>query len=134
MLRNGISPAGFPGDAPLVAVSRGALVESLHRGRFAVCDPEGNIVESVGDAEGYMYARSSAKPFQAAPLVLSGAADSLGLTDEELAVACASHNAEEPHLAAVRSILQKAGLSEADLQNGTHPPLYAPAAADLEDP
>jgi len=85
----------------------------------------------VGDAEGYLYARSSAKPFQAMPLVLSGVADALGLTDEELAVACASHNAEEPHLAAVRSILEKAHLTEEELQNGVHPPLYAPAAARL---
>jgi L-asparaginase II len=85
----------------------------------------------VGDAGGYAYARSSAKPFQALPLILSGAADTLGLTDEELAVVCASHNAEEPHLGAVRSILSKARLSEEDLQNGTHPPLFEPAAAAL---
>ena len=85
----------------------------------------------MGDAEGYVYARSSAKPFQAIPLVLSGAAEALELTDDELAVACASHNAEKPHLAAVRSILEKAGLSEKDLQSGAHPPLYAPAAAEL---
>jgi L-asparaginase II len=85
----------------------------------------------VGDAERYTYARSSAKPFQAVPLILSGAADTLGLTDKELAVACASHNAEQPHLAAVRSILEKAALSEKNLQNGAHPPLYAPAAAKL---
>ena len=123
--------AGFPEDAPLVGLRRGALVESFHRGRVAVCDPEGNVVEAFGDPEGYVYARSSAKPFQALPLVLSGATDVLGLTDEELAVACASHNAEEPHLRAVRSILEKAGLSEDDLQNGAHPPLYAPAAMEL---
>jgi L-asparaginase II len=85
----------------------------------------------VGDPEGYVYARSSAKPFQALPLVLSGTVDAFGLTDAELAVACASHNAEEPHLRAVRSILEKAGLSEDDLQNGAHPPLYAPAAMEL---
>ena len=85
----------------------------------------------MGDAGGFAYARSSAKPFQAIPLILSGAAGALGLTDEELAVACASHNAEEPHLAAVRSILQKARLSEGELLNGAHPPLYAPAAARL---
>jgi L-asparaginase II len=121
----------LPEDAPLVAVRRGALVESAHRGRAAVCDPDGEIVEAVGDVEGYVYARSSAKPFQAIPLVLSGAADSLGLTDDELAVACASHNAEAPHLAAARSILEKAGLSERDLQSGAHPPLYAPAAMEL---
>ena len=123
--------AGLPEDAPLVAVWRGALVESVHRGRVAVCAPDGELVEAVGDPDAYVYARSSAKPFQAIPLLLSGAADDLGLTDEELAVVCASHSAEEPHLAAVRSILERAGLSEDDLQNGAHPPIYAPAAAEL---
>ena len=130
--------AGLPEDAPLAAVRRGALVESVHRGRLAVCDPEGNVLEAVGDPEAYIYARSSAKPFQALPLVLSGAAEAFGLTDEELAVACASHNAEEPHLAAVRSILEKAGLTEDDQQSGAHLPLYEPEADKLirsgEDP
>ncbi len=130
--------AGLPEDAPLVAVRRGAVVESVHRGRLVFCDPAGNVLDATGDPEAYVFARSSAKPFQALPLVLSGAADAFGLTDDELAVACASHNAEEPHLAAVRSLLEKAGLSEDDLQNGAHPPMYAPEAAKLarggEDP
>jgi L-asparaginase II len=120
-----------PEDAPLVAVTRGALLESIHRGRLAVCDPEGNILEAAGDPEAYIYARSSAKPFQALPLVLSGAAEAFGLTERELAVACASHNAEEPHLAAVRSILEKAGLTEDDLRSGAHLPLYEPEAEKL---
>jgi L-asparaginase II len=123
--------AGLPEDAPLVAVRRGALVESVHRGRVAACGPDGEVIEATGNPDGYVYARSSAKPFQAIPLLLSGAADAFGLTDEELAVVCASHNAEEPHLAVVRSILKKAGLSEDDLQSGAHPPMYAPAAAEL---
>jgi L-asparaginase II len=123
--------AGLPDDVPLVAVRRGALVESVHRGRVAVCEPEGELIEATGGPDGYVYARSSAKPFQAMPLLLSGATDAFGLTDEELAVICASHNAEEPHLAAVRSILTRAGLSEDDLQSGAHPPMYAPAAAEL---
>src|SRR5215204_7505689 len=101
-----------PADEPMVAVRRGGLMESVHRGRLAVCDARGERLDSLGDPEGYVYLRSSAKPFQALPLVLSGATDAFGLTDEELAVACASHNAEEPHLAAVRSILEKAGLTE----------------------
>jgi L-asparaginase II len=130
--------AGLPEDAPLAAVRRGALVESVHRGRLAVCDPEGNVLEAVGDPDAYIYPRSSAKPFQALPLVLSGAAEAFGLTDRELAVACASHNAEEPHLAAVRSILEKSGLTEDDLQCGAHLPLYEPEADKLirsgEDP
>src|SRR5918995_1932958 len=123
--------AGLAEDAPLAAVTRGALLESVHRGRLAVCDPDGNVLRAVGDPEVYIYARSSAKPFQALPLVLSGAADALGLTDRELAVACASHNAEEPHLAAVRSILEKAGLTEDDLRSGVHLPLYEPEADKL---
>ncbi len=112
-------------------VRRGGLIESLHRGRVAVCDPEGEVLEASGDPDGYVYVRSSAKPFQALPLVLSGVAGDFGLTEEELAVACASHNAEERHMAAVRSILDKAGLSEEALQNGAHPPMYEPAAAKL---
>jgi L-asparaginase II len=123
--------AGLPQDVPLAAVRRGELVESLHRGRFGVYDPRGNVLEAFGDPKAYVYLRSSAKPFQALPLILSGTADAFGLTDEELAVACASHNAEEPHLAAVRSILEKAGLSEDDLQSGVHPPIYGPADANL---
>src|SRR5215210_121119 len=123
--------AGMPEDIPLAAVRRGELVESVHRGRLAVYDPEGIVLEAFGDPEAYVYLRSSAKPFQALPLVLSGTADAFGLTDEELAVACASHNAEEFHLAAVRSILEKAGLSEDDLQSGAHPPMYEPAAQKL---
>ena len=123
--------AVLPEDAPLVAVRRGTLVESVHRGRFAVCGPGGDLLEAVGDPVAYVYVRSSAKPFQALPLVLSGAADAFGLTDGELAVACASHNAEEPHLDAVRSILEKAGLEEDDLQSGAHPPMYGPEAEKL---
>jgi len=123
--------AGLPQDVPLATVTRGELVESVHRGRFATCDPRGDVLEALGDPEAYVYLRSAAKPFQALPLILSGTADAFGLTDKELAVACASHNAEEPHLAAVRSILEKAGLSEADLQSGVHPPMYEPADAKL---
>lgn len=123
--------AGLPEDAPLAAVTRGALLESIHRGRLVVCDPDGSVLEAAGDPEAYIYARSSTKPFQALPLVHSGAADAFGLTDRELAVVCASHNAEEPHLAAVRSILEKAGLTEDDLQSGAHLPLYEPEANKL---
>ena len=121
----------FPDDVPVAALRRGGLVESVHRGRYAVVDPNGEGLDVLGDTEGYAYARSSAKPLQALPLVFSGAADTFGFTNEEIAVACASHNGEPRHLAAVRSILRRVGLSEADLQNGFHPPMYAPSADRL---
>ena len=44
---------------------------------------------------------------------------------------CASHSGEDRHLSAVRSVLQKSGLSEDYLQNGPHPPLHGPSAARL---
>ncbi|QYJ14315.1 hypothetical protein Rxycam_00111 [Rubrobacter xylanophilus DSM 9941] len=118
-------------DVPLVVLTRGGLVEGVHRGRLVVCDASGTILEAAGDPEFPVYLRSSAKPFQAMPLVLSGAADAFGLGEDELAVACASHNGEQEHLAAVRSLLRKAGLTEEALQSGAHPPLYAPAAEEL---
>jgi L-asparaginase II len=122
---------GAPFDAPVATIWRGDLVESVHRGRYVLQGANSETLDSLGDPEACVYLRSSAKPFQALPLVFSGAADAFGITDEELAVACASHSAEPYHLAAVRSILRKAGLSESDLQNGAHPPIYAPAAARL---
>ena len=64
-------------------------------------------------------------------MLLSGAAEALGLTDEEIAITCASHSGEDLHLSRVRSLLDKAGLSEENLQSGPHPPFYAPAAARL---
>jgi L-asparaginase II len=128
-------PGGIPDpppfDAPVVAVWRGDLMESIHRGRYVVCDARGETLYALGDPGGYVYLRSAAKPFQALPLVFSGAADELGIAGEELAVACASHSGEPRHLAAVRSILRKAGLSEDDLQNGTHPPMHTLTAARL---
>jgi L-asparaginase II len=118
-------------DAPVAALWRGDLIESVHRGRYVVCDARGETLDSLGDPRGIVHLRSTAKPFQALPLVFSGAADELGITGEELAVACASHSGEPRHLAAVRSILRKAGLSEDDLQSGAHPPMHAPSATRL---
>src|SRR4051794_24242065 len=118
-------------DAPVAALWRGDLVESVHCGRYAVRGVRGEKIDALGDPGGYVYLRSSAKPFQALPLVFSGAADAFGISGEEIAVACASHNAEPRHLRAVRSILRKAGLSEDDLQSGAHLPMHAPTAARL---
>ena len=121
----------LPEDEPLAVLRRGTLIESVHRGRAVLCDPAGNVLEATADPEGYTYIRSSAKPFQALPLITSGAADAFGFTDEEIAVVCASHSGEDHHLAIVRSVLEKAGLSEDALQNGPHPPFHAPSAARL---
>lgn len=108
----------------MVHVLRGGLVESMHRGDLAVVDWQGRLLFFAGEPEGKVtFLRSSAKPIQALPIVESGAADRFGFSDEELAVTCASHSGEARHVATVRRILEKIGLSEADLQCGSHWPL-----------
>src|SRR5699024_6803822 len=50
-------------------------------------------------------------------------------TEEQIALACASHNGEGRHREVVRSILAGAHLTEADLQGTPDWPLHAEAAA-----
>ncbi len=85
----------------------------------------------AGDPALPLYLRSSAKPLQAIPLVESGGADRLELTERELAVICGSHSGEPMHLEAVRAILAKVRLDEGALQCGAHAPLDAAQAAAL---
>src|SRR4028119_1354550 len=59
--------AGLPEDVPLVALRRGPVVESVHRGRLVFCDPAGTVLDATGDPDAYVYPRSSHKPFQAPP-------------------------------------------------------------------
>ena len=107
----------------LVEVVRGAIVESRHAGAIAVADAQGRLVLALGDVERPVFPRSAVKALQAVPLVESGAADAFGLNDEELAVACASHSGDDLHIAAVRSLLNKAGLDENYLACGVHSPV-----------
>jgi L-asparaginase II len=101
-----------------IEVVRGGVVECVHRARAAVTFPDGTSW-MLGDAMVPTYPRSSLKPFQAIAMCRAG----LDLTGHELALSAASHLGEPYHLAAVRSILAGAGLSEADLQNTPDMPI-----------
>ena len=111
----------------LVDVMRGAAVESTHRGAVAVLDADGAVCMSLGDIDRPIFPRSAVKVLQALPLVASGAADQLALSDEELAIACASHNGEERHVRTAAAMLAKAGLDAGALECGAHWP-YLDAA------
>ncbi|MCY4571962.1 MAG: asparaginase [Gemmatimonadetes bacterium] len=121
-----------PGGGPLtVSVRRGLLLESTHRVHAVVADAAGRIAGSWGDAGRSTVLRSAAKPFQALPLVADGAADHFGLSTEEIALCCGSHNSEEAHLAVARSTLAKAGVAESLLVCGPHPPLLREREREL---
>lgn len=116
---------------PLVEVTRGSMVESVHRGVIAAIDAGGRIIASLGDINTRTWYRSAAKPFQTIPLIASGAADHFNFTPPEIAVITASHSGESIHLEAVSSILQKIGLTEADLLCGPHMPFDDASAKQL---
>ncbi|MGB6654854.1 MAG: asparaginase [Xanthobacteraceae bacterium] len=115
----------------LVEVTRGALIESRHRGAVAVADAEGRSVLAIGDVAAPVVPRSAIKALQAMALVEEGAADRFGFDDEALALACASHSGEPAHVAGVERILAKAGLDASALRCGVHWPISQSAAYAL---
>jgi L-asparaginase II len=100
----------------VVEATRGGVVEAVHR-VHAVAVSEGEIVASRGDPALVTLFRSSAKPIQALPMVRARP----DLDDGEVAIACASHLHRPDQLDPVRSLLEKAGASEDDLECGPEP-------------
>jgi len=110
------------GAVPMVEVSRGGRLESLHRGHAVVVDAGGGIVRAWGDPDAVIFPRSSCKMIQALPLVESGAAEAAGLDPRHLALSCASHNGAAIHVGPVREWLAGLGLGDDDLRCGPQEP------------
>ncbi len=125
----GASPQ-IPLAEPLVEVRRGAITESRHRGHIAVVDEDDRLLAHAGDPMTVTFLRSSAKPFQALPVLVSGAAERFGFTDEEIAMACASHSGEPVHTEIVANMLRKIGLAPGALKCGIHEPFSPSVAAE----
>ena len=115
----------------MVEVTRGNMVESIHRASYAVVDTDGKVVLSGGDYEKVTYGRSAIKCMQALPLIESGAADAFNLTDAEISIACASHDGQPKHVETVKKWLDKIGCTEDDLECGSHLPYHVPSMVDL---
>ncbi|MFC2970323.1 asparaginase [Acidimangrovimonas pyrenivorans] len=116
---------------PMVELWRGGRLESAHAGHAVICDAGGRVVEAWGDPEAVIFPRSSCKMLQALPLVESGAAEAAGLTDAQLALACASHNGGHIHTDRVTDWLADLGLGEPDLRCGAHMPRDPEAHKEL---
>jgi L-asparaginase II len=87
-----------------------------------VVDSHGKLLASYGDPQTVAFMRSSAKPFQALPFVERGGVEHFGLSEKELALACASHEGSDEHVRVAESILSMAGLDANHLQCGAHMP------------
>ncbi len=115
---------------PILAETvRGNWVENRFRGAYAVVDASGKVIASAGDIERAIFPRSAIKSMQALPIFIRGAEDKFHHSDEELALACASHHGEAVHVATANGLLTQMGLSVADLECGAHAPTN-PAARD----
>ena len=121
-----------PSSNPVLAQAwRGGIVESAHRGALAIVDAAGAVHTALGDIQRPIFPRSAIKVLQALPLVASGAAEQLQLTDEELSLACASHGGDAIHVSTAASMLAKAGIDVGALECGAHWPYNETASRDL---
>ncbi|MGW0516819.1 asparaginase [Crossiella sp. NPDC003009] len=109
----------------MVEVVRSGFREGVHRGSVVIVRPDGVLRHVRGSGRDVVLPRSSNKPFQILGMLRCG----LDLPDEaDLAVGCASHSGEAEHVARVRGILAKHGLTEADLRCPPDLPVHAGTA------
>lgn len=107
----------------LAVRNRSGLIETIHHGSVAVVDMSGEVVARSGDIDSVFYLRSSAKPFQALIAQEGGA----GMSRQQLAMACASHDGDPVHIALVEQMLEEVGLDETSLRCPPSFPLGARA-------
>jgi L-asparaginase II len=100
-------------DTISVTVTRGPVVEAGHRVHGVVVR-DGQVVQAYGDPELAAFWRSGAKPVQALPLVRAVP----DLPDDEIAIACASHEVRPDQIRLVRALLRRAGAGEEELECG----------------
>lgn len=116
---------------PLVEVTRGRVIESIHFGSLCVLRPDGAIVMSLGDITTPFFLRSSAKPFQALAFLERGGAEHYKLKPREIAIICASHSGTPEHVRVLEKLQEKASIQESQLQCGVHAPYHRKSAEQL---
>src|SRR5437016_4689164 len=122
--------SAVPAHVPLMVTTRGRAIECVHHGSIAVCDLRGDLVFGLGDVQALNFARSALKPLQALPFVEDDGPARFGFGSHEVALMCASHSGEAVHVRVVQRMLARIGAREADLQCGSHPPLYYGATGE----
>lgn len=107
----------------LVKYIRDGLVEQEHFGYIVLCNKE-KVIGTTGETNNYpFYLRSCAKPLQASLLIDFGMDKFFNMTENEIALCCASHAGEEIHTETAKGLLQKIGLEPNALKCGLHKPL-----------
>lgn len=118
---------------PMSEAWRGPVLENLHLGHAVICDAGGDIVHAWGDPAAIILPRSSSKMIQALPLLTSGAAAAFGLRQDQVALACASHNGAAIHTHRVQAWLKDLDLTDHDLRCGPQMPRDSEERASLRE-
>lgn len=117
--------------AKLVVYNRDGLIEREHFG-YILRRGQLQGVEKVGDDKNYpFYIRSCAKPLQASLIIDYGLDTEFDMTEEEIAICCASHTGEKVHTQIVENLLKKFEISKDRLKCGIHTPLSKTAQDEL---
>ena len=112
-----------PEYADLLKYRRNGLVEQIHCGIILHMNKKG-IIKKIGNDNNYkFYHRSCMKPLQVSPIIDLNIVEKYKLSEEEIAVCCASHTGDVIHQDKIRSILSKSEFSENDLLCLPHEPL-----------
>lgn len=115
----------------LVEVTRNGLVDCTHWGHLVVADFDGNILYRLGDPDRLTFFRSSFKPLQAIAAIEKGIVEEYKLGLEEIALIVSSHSGEKRHIEILKSIMEKTGIEEEQLECGIHDPYGKEAAKEL---
>lgn len=106
----------------VVQIFRGANIESEHLIDAVVVTSNQDTILEYGDSRRMIYPRSAIKSLQALPIFHTRANEKFKLDQQEISLACASHTGQKEHAQKVSAWLEKMGLSEKDLECGSHPP------------
>lgn len=107
----------------LVKYLRNGLIEQEHYGFVVLCSKD-KLIGTIGETNNYpFYLRSCAKPLQASLLIDFGMDEFFNMTEDEIALCCASHAGEKVHTEIANALLQKIGLEPEVLKCGLHKPL-----------
>ena len=99
---------------------RGGAVESTHFGSGVLVSATGELQAVWGDAERQMFPRSAMKSLQTLTILTHGTK----LTDQQTALACASHHGETMHETEIKQWLLDMSLSAEHLSCGPDMPRY----------
>ena len=108
---------------PLVEITRGGTVESIHYGSMAISF-YGRKTISIGDSIHPFFLRSSSKPFQSLAFLERGGINKYDFSNREIALFCASHSGTDAHVEVLNVLQEKIGVTEDFLQCGLHYPLH----------